>query len=231
MNLSRVRKAFKGITIKKLIFTVIGSMLSGMDVAFAAAAGLGNDPVGILYDGLRAFLGLSQSQLSIATNLINLGLIIFVFFMGRHYVNVGTVICLVTYGLGVDVGNLLYSFIFPSEMTLKLQITAVAIGLLFLYSGLGMEIASDIGIDSTSGFIMVIRDRTHWQYRTAKIVCDLCSVAAGFLLGGKLGVVTVLCAVINGPMIQIFTKIFKKVLATERSSHVRDIRESTEITE
>lgn len=212
MNSSLIRKAFNGITIKKLISTVIGVLLSGVEISFNARAGLGNDPVGMLYDGLRAFLGLTQEQLSVATNLINIGLIVFVFLAGRHYVNIGTVICLVVYGFGVDLGSLLYEAFFPEQMTMMLRILAVVIGCLFLYTGLGMEIASDIGIDATSGFIMVVRDRMHWQYRTAKVVCDILSVVIGFLLGGKLGVVTVICAVINGPMIQLFTKLFQKII-------------------
>ncbi len=37
----------------KIVLAVVGIMMVGMGVAFNAAAALGNDPVGIVYDGIR----------------------------------------------------------------------------------------------------------------------------------------------------------------------------------
>ena len=47
----------------RFILAVIGIFLVGTGVAFNAAAALGNDPVGIMYDGIRNALGLTGEQL------------------------------------------------------------------------------------------------------------------------------------------------------------------------
>ncbi len=77
--------------IVKMVLAVAG-ILVGTGVAFNAAAALGNDPVGIVYDGIRNTANLSSGQLGMASNVVNVALMILIFFMGRHYINIGTFI-------------------------------------------------------------------------------------------------------------------------------------------
>lgn len=55
--------------ISRLLLAVIGIILVGVGVAFNAAAALGNDPVGMMYDGIRSAAGLTSEQLGTASNL------------------------------------------------------------------------------------------------------------------------------------------------------------------
>lgn len=89
----------------RFILAVIGIFLVGTGVAFNAAAALGNDPVGIMYDGIRNALGLTGEQLGTASNIVNIILCVVVFFTGRHYVNIGTFIYIIPYGMIVDIGE------------------------------------------------------------------------------------------------------------------------------
>lgn len=95
--------------IGKLILALAGIILVGTGVAFNAAAALGNDPVGIVYDGIRNAAHLSAQQLGMASNLVNLVLVCVIFFLGRRYVNIGTFIYILPYGAVVDLGSRLYS--------------------------------------------------------------------------------------------------------------------------
>ena len=61
---------------KKLLLAIVGILLVGTGIAFNAAASLGNDPIGIVYDGLRNVLGLSAQQLGMASNFVNFATII-----------------------------------------------------------------------------------------------------------------------------------------------------------
>lgn len=60
------------ISVGKCGFAVLGVLLIGTGVAFNAMAQLGNDPVGIFYDGVRSVLGLPQSRLGLASNAVNI---------------------------------------------------------------------------------------------------------------------------------------------------------------
>lgn len=80
-----------------LILAIVGIILVGTGVAFNAAAALGNDPIGIVYDGIRNAADLSAEQLGTASNIVNIVLVILVFFLDKHYVNIGTFIYIIPY--------------------------------------------------------------------------------------------------------------------------------------
>jgi len=191
----------KGSKLRKCLIALIGILLVGIGVSFNAMAQLGNDPVGIFYDGIRNAMGLNQEQLGLASNVVNVLLAVFLFFTGRKYLNLGTLIYILPYGMCVDVGTFLYSKIFVAE-ALWCQILACVAGCLLLYLGVAIFIAMDIGLDPMTGVAMVVRDWLKWDYKRAKWLFDGCMTLLGFLLGGTLGVVTILSAITAGPAIQ-----------------------------
>ena len=191
----------KGIEVRKCLIAVVGILLVGIGVSFNAMAQLGNDPVGIFYDGMRNALGLNPEQLGMASNLVNIVLAVFLFFAGRRYLNLGTLIYILPYGVCVDIGTFLYTKIFVAD-ALWCQILACITGCLLLYTGVAIFIAMDIGLDPMTGVSMVIRDWLGWDYKKAKWLFDGCMTLLGFLLGGTLGVVTILTALTAGPAIQ-----------------------------
>ena len=199
------------IDVRKCLIAVGGILLVGIGVAFNAMAQLGNDPVGIFYDGIRNALGLTQEQLGLASNLVNIILIIFLFFAGRRYLNMGTIIYIVPYGICVDIGTFLYSQIFVVD-ELWCRVAGSVAGCLLLYIGVGIFIAVDIGLDPMTGASMVIRDILKWDYKKAKWLFDGVMTLLGFVLGGTLGVVTILTALTAGPMIQWVSERVKKLI-------------------
>lgn len=197
--------------IARIILALAGILLVGVGISFNAAASLGNDPIGIVYDGIRNAAGLSLHQLGMASNITNIVLLVIVFFAGRRYVNIGTLIYLAPYGVVVSLGSWLYPLIFRSQ-TLVTQICGATIGCMLLYTGVAMFIVADIGLDPFTGFVMVIQDAVKKEYRYVKIAFDVCCVALGFLLGGKLGVITIITALVAGPLIQFLAGIIKKLI-------------------
>ncbi len=192
-----------------LILAVVGVILVGTGVAFNAAAALGNDPVGIVYDGIRNAARLSPEQLGIASNIVNVVLITIVFFAGRHYVNIGTFIYVVPYGLSVSLGGKLYHMLFQTQ-DLLFQILGATLGCLLLYTGVAMFITADIGLDPFTGIVMVIRDRLNKEFKYVKVGFDIGCILLGVLLGGKIGAITVITALLAGPFIQLLSDILKK---------------------
>ncbi len=197
--------------VKKLLLAIVGILLVGTGIAFNAAASLGNDPIGIVYDGLRNVLGLSAQQLGMASNFVNFALTALVFCLGRRYVNVGTFIYILPYGTIVDLGGRLYHVLFPVQ-TLPVQILGAFIGCILLYFGVAMFIVADIGLDPFTGTVMLIRNKVKKEYRTVKICFDAGCVLLGVLSGGRLGVITVATALAAGPVIQFFSVRISKCM-------------------
>ena len=184
----------------RIILAILGIILVGTGVAFNAAAALGNDPVGIVYDGIRSALNLSSEQLGMASNIVNIVLVVIIFFWERHYVNIGTFIYIIPYGFVVDLGGRLYHMLFKVQ-TLPVQIAGAAIGCFLLYMGVAMYITADVGLDPF---------KVNKQFRVVKVCFDICCIVLGFVLGGKLGIITILTALAAGPVIQFLAEIVQK---------------------
>lgn len=186
---------------KKIIYALLGIFLIGMGIAFNSGAKLGNDPIGIVYDGVRNIAKLNSGQLGTASNFVNYGLIVLLVFIGRRYVNIGTFIYILPYGFFVNLGTKLYQSLF-SVNNIYIQSLAVVAGCLLLYTGVAIFIVVDIGLDPFTGLVMVIGDKLKWDYKRTKVMFDIIMVIIGTALGGKLGVVTIITALTAGPSIQ-----------------------------
>lgn len=195
----------------KMIYGLIGIFLVGIGVAFNASTMFGNDPIGIVYDGVRNVFNLSPRQLGMASNVVNIGLIILLLFTGRKYVNVGTFIYIIPYGFFVSIGTKLYTVLVGSN-TVVLRSLAGIIGCLALYTGVAIFIVMDIGLDPFTGLVMTIKDKISWDYKKTKIFFDVFMVIIGVLLGGKWGVITLVTAFTAGPMIQLISERLRILL-------------------
>ena len=190
---------------KKIIMAIVGIVFVGVGVAFNAAAALGNDPVGIVYDGLRKAANRSYTQLGMASHFVDHVLAV----GNRHYVNIGTFIYIIPYGFCVDMGGKLYHLLFRAN-ELPIQILGAATGCFLLYFGVSLYITADIGLDPFTGLVMVIRDKVGKEFQVVKICFDIGCIVLGFVLGGKLGVITIITALAAGPLIQFMTRLMQK---------------------
>lgn len=197
-------------TIKKIILAMIGIFLVCIGVAFNNNTNLGNDPVGIIYDGIRVTFGVSKINLGMVSNFINIGLLILLFLIGRHYANIGSLMYLIPYGFFVFVGSHLYLSLFPANTQL-MRIFGGIIGISLYYIGISLFICADIGVDPFSGFMLTLRDHTGWSLRRSKITFDVVLIFIGILLGGKFGVITLITVCTTGPTIQYLSRKFKKL--------------------
>ena len=213
----------KKIKVTEMALSFAGVVLIGTGVAFNASAALGNDPVGIVYDGLRNAAGLSAEQLGQASNIVNILLIIGIFFTGRRYVNIGTLVYIIPYGLVVDLGGKLYRVLFPAQ-TFPTQIAGAVSGCLMLYTGIAMYITADIGVDPFTGVVLVLRDRLQKEYRVVKVVFDVGCIMLGVMLGGRLGVITILTAFAAGPFIQFLVETISKIVKGDKKKDESGIR-------
>ena len=163
-----------------MFYALVGIFLIGMGVSLNSCAKLGNDPIGIVYDGVRNIAALTSEQLGTASNLVNFGLILLLIFTGRRYINSGTLIYILPYGLFVNLGTRLYDSFFTSG-SIYLRWLTVAAGCLLLYTGVAIFIAVDIGLDPFTGVVMVIRDKLRWDFKKTKIAFDIIMVLIGIV--------------------------------------------------
>lgn len=196
--------------ITDIMLAAVGSILCGFGVGLNNGANMGFDGIGVMYDGVRNVLGLNSSQLGFASLIVNLIIIIFLFFAARKYISLGTIIYMAGYSAFTDIGSYTYSLIFH-EPTIPIRIIIALIGCAMLYLGLGIYVAIDIGVDSFTGLVLLLRDKTHFELKYVKIAFDISMIVLGVLLGGQFGFITIVAAFLGGPSIQFTADKIQKL--------------------
>ena len=199
------------ISFSGIMVALAGVFFIGVGVAFNNCAGLGNDSVGIVYDGIRTSLGISQAQLGQVSNAVNGGLLVLLLFTGRKYVSVGTLVYFVPYGMCINIGNKLYEILVKAEGP-GTQIAFSAVGCFLLYLGVAMFITMDIGVDPFTGVVLLLAEATKKEFRIVKMIFDFAMIILGWSLGGRAGMVTIITALTAGPCIQYFAGILRKII-------------------
>lgn len=187
----------------------IGAWLMGSGVVLNQRAGLGNDPTGIFYDGMRTMMKLSDQQLSIATWLVNIVLIGILLMKWKSFIRYGTVMYILLYGVAIQIAGSAYDLI-PLPKGLAIQIAVSVIGCLFIYTGVALYVAAEVGYDPLTGMAMVISRTFKCSFAKGKMAFDGILLISGWLMGGKLGVITVITAVSAGPCIEKLAGKFAK---------------------
>lgn len=185
---------------KRLLLLVPGLFLFGMALAFTVEAGLGTNPWTVFHEGAAARLGLSIGTVVTGTGL----LLVLLFRRLGEPLGLGTVANAVGVGISVDV--VLWSVPDISSLWLRILVLAVAPPLLGLASG--MYIGAGLGPGPRDG-LMTALGRRGMALSTARTLIELTALAAGWLLGGTVGIGTLYFGVTVGWFVRLFIERFR----------------------
>ena len=188
-----------------IILTVLGAVLCGTGCGFMNYAALGMDAIGSFYDGIRIALNLSIDTIGTVSIGINIALIIFLLIVRRKYVNIGTVIYLVVYGISANLSTMCLDKLITSDSVYIKAVVSI-LGIVILTCGIGIYIAVDIGVDPFTGVTLYLSEVTHKKLEYVKIASDIVFMGAGILLGARIGAISVISVLTEGPLIAFFTK-------------------------
>ena len=198
------------ITIRRMIGMIAGIVILSLGIALFKQSLLGNDSISALNMRLAELWHLSLGTEQLITN--RLFLLLEILF-GRKYIGPGTIIN------GAGVGYLV-SFFYDLlqkfaalPTTLPIKLIWVAAGVLVISFGASLYQTADLGIAPYDYLAIGLKDHTPVPYFWCRIFTDtLCAVLC-YLLGGLIGLGTVICALGLGPFVSFFTrKVSMKLL-------------------
>ena len=187
------------LTLRKLLQVLLGTTLIGTGVALNFSSKLGLGPWGVFHEGISLNTTLSFGSAIIATG-------VFVTFLWiplkqrpgiATFVDIfwiGTVADLVI-GLDLDPESLLLKWIF------------VFIGIICIGSGTAIYVGADMGSGPRDG-VMVGLESKGFKIGMARNIIEVTALALGWLLGGTVGLSSVVIAVSIGPVVQIVIPYF-----------------------
>ncbi|MFH8341677.1 YitT family protein [Streptomyces sp. AM6-12] len=177
-----------------------GLTLYGVSSALLVASDLGLEPWGVLHQGLARRTGLSIGEVSIVVG----AAVLLLWIPLRLRPGLGTVSNVFLIGLALD-GTLA---LLPPAHSLPVRVPLMLAGVLLNGAATGLYIAARFGPGPRDGLMTGLHQRTGRSIRLMRTVIEVTVVATGFVLGGTIGVGTVLYALSIGPLAQFFLRVF-----------------------
>ncbi|MBD0711451.1 MULTISPECIES: YczE/YyaS/YitT family protein [unclassified Streptomyces] len=185
---------------RRLVQLYGGLALYGVSSALLVRSGLGLEPWNVLHQGLAGKTGLTIGTVSIIVG----ALVLLLWIPIRQRPGLGTVSNVFVIGLAID-GTLA---LVPDARHLAWRIALLVAGIVLNGVATGLYIAARFGPGPRDGLMTGLHRLTGRSIRVVRTSIEVAVVATGFLLGGSVGIGTVLYAVSIGPLAQFFLPRF-----------------------
>lgn len=195
----------------RLVQLVFGLVLYGFTMALLVQSGLGLDPWDVFHEGLTHYLPMTFGQVVIAV-----GAVVLLLWIPLHQrPGVGTVLNVVVIGLAADAGIALVPV--PEEMWARIAL--LLIGLVGNGLAGALYIGARLGNGPRDGLWIAVVDRTGLSIRLVRTGIEMTVLVIGCVLGGTVGIGTVLYALGIGPLVQFFLDRVPDARRPPRSEH------------
>ena len=174
---------------------IAGLVLYGASMAGMVRARLGLDPWDVLHQGLAPRLGCSFGAVTALTGVV----VLLAWIPLRQRPGLGTVANVVVIAVAVD-ATLAW---IPSPAALGWRIALMLGGVLLNGLATACYVGARLGPGPRDGLMTGLHARTGWSVRRVRIGIELTVLATGWLLGGTVGVGTVVYALAIGPLAQL----------------------------
>ena len=187
--------------LRRLLQLYIGLVLYGVSTAMFVRADLGADPWNVFHLGVANLLSMNIGVVIIAVGV----LVLLAWIPLRQRPGFGTLSNVIMIGLAADAALLVIPGFESLLARSGLLVSAVILNALAtsLYIGAGF------GAGPRDGLMTGIHARTGWPVRRIRTAIEGSVLLIGWLLGGTVGVGTVLYALAIGPLIQLCLPWFR----------------------
>lgn len=200
---------------KRVIMLLVGLTIAHLGVTLFLQADLGADPFNVLIQGLHKTqpFGITHGTVHVV---ISLMIILVLLVVDRSYIRIGTFLCMILGGPIIDLFTLLLGNVVNPQSAMGIRVLAVVLGCCILAFGMTIVIKSQAGTGPNDLVAVVISDKRKRKFGIVRVAVDLCFALAGFLLGGTIGIGTLVCMAVVGPVAQFIMpfseRICKKVI-------------------
>ncbi len=185
---------------RRLVQLYVGLVLYGLTLAMMIRAAIGNAPWDVFHQGLAIHLPITIGQAVIAMSLV----VLLMWIPLREMPGLGTISNSLVVGATADVFLGLIET--PSGLTAKIALLLGGVVLNALATAL--YIGAQLGAGPRDGLMTGLHRRTGWSIRLARTGLEVAVVVLGWLLGGVVGVGTVVYALLIGPLAQRLLPVF-----------------------
>jgi Predicted membrane protein len=191
---------------KRIIMAFVGVCLSGFSVGLFKMSLFGTDPFQCFVNGLSNMIPISFGTLY---TIINLAMLILIFFLSRHYIGIATFINIFGTGYIVQYTTLFLGK-YLSDANLLIRIVLLAVGIIIMCFASSLYYTADLGVSTYDAIALILADKKIAKFKYCRIGTDLICVLIGVALHAVVGIGTVVTAFFMGPLIEFFNIHFAR---------------------
>ncbi|MFT4009385.1 MAG: hypothetical protein QM655_05010 [Nocardioidaceae bacterium] len=184
---------------RRLTQLMIGLVLYGVSMAMMVRSTLGLDPWDVFNAGVSRVLPLSFGEVTIVVG----AFVLLAWIPLRQWPGLGTIANVVVIGLATDVALALIKAPHPLVARGALLLGGIVLNAL---AG-ALYIGAQLGSGPRDGLMTGLHARTGLSLRLVRTSIEVTVLVIGFLLGGAVGLGTVLYALMIGPLVQLLLPI------------------------
>ena len=189
--------------LKTMIMLIIGLFLFGLGEAIIIGSGSGVSPWTVLAQGIS-----TRSDLSIGMATFFISIAILMFWIPLKQVpGIGTILNAIIIASAIDL-TLPY---LPQPDDITFKIIQACFGILVVGLGSGIYLCSNLGPGPRDGLMIGLQKQTNTSLPAIRTIIELSAVISGWLLGGVVGVGTILFVFGIGPCVGIGLTLVEKV--------------------
>lgn len=180
---------------RRLVQMMIGLTGFGLSLAMLLRSGLGGAPWDVFHAALAERLGATVGSMSIAVSFV----LLLLWIPLRERLGIGTVANAIWVGVSIDLGML----ILPEASSLPVAIALMLLGVVVNGISGAVYIGAQLGAGARDGLMTALSRVLSRPVGPVRIVLEVIVLVTGWLLGGPLGLGTVVYAIALGPVIQL----------------------------
>ncbi len=186
---------------RRLTQLTLGLVLYGVSMGLMFRSALGLDPWDVFHAGVAEHVPLTFGQVVIVTGLV----VLLLWIPLRQWPGLGTVANAILIGVATDVTL----GIATTPDHLEARVLMLVSGILLNGVATAAYIGAELGPGPRDGLMTGLVRRTGWSVRLVRTGIEVSVLVVGFLLGGTVGVGTVLYAAGIGPLVQVLLPRFQ----------------------
>ena len=187
----------------KLAFSCLGIALIALGAAICNMGGVGVDPFTAMNMGAAELFGIRFGTYQVVVNLVILAV---VFFMDRFQIGIGTIVNMVAVGYLIEFFTWAYAFVPHLPEGIVRSAVHLIGGTLVFTLGVSLYLKTRMGVSPIDAVAPIAVKLTGAPYTRCRVIQDITVTVIAFLVGGPVGVFTIVAAFFTGPLITAWNR-------------------------